>query len=435
MHRDPQALGIYVHFPFCLHKCRYCDFFSIGTDQIGYGRDLPEHELQSYVLGIREEFTARTQATTFGTFRKLNTIYFGGGTASMLPASLIAELLALFAERFTINADCEITLEGNPENFTPDYLDELHAIGITRVNAGIQTFSEQQLQRVGRLYDRARYERIVADLSQSRFEHIGVDLMYGFPEQTEQDFRYDLERVLSGRFDHLSLYSLTAEPGTPFAADVTAGKERGPQTDVQELIFGELPDLMSARGFSIYEVSNYARPGAMCRHNLRYWLYEPYLALGPGAHGFDGHQRYANARHVARWRADPTGAPFEEHQPASDIALNLLRIACPVSEHLVTEVLQENGLGAALPLATALLEGWVRDGLAVWSPAVHARGESGAPNNAWTGTAGQVASARPAQRFFQWTTEGLLSLDRQVLRLAEILGDPVAQGVGESRST
>ena len=396
MHRNPDALGIYVHFPYCIHKCRYCDFFSVGMDTLGGGKVPHDSDLEAFALGIVREFETRTAGSgPFARYRDVNSVYFGGGTASLLSADVVGRLLELFRSRFRITEVCEVTLEGNPENFTDEYLSQLSGLGITRVNAGVQTFEPKHLARVGRYYDQDRYSTIMEALSRSSIPTVGVDLMYGFPEQTAEEFRRDLARVLEHRIDHLSVYSLTAEPGTPFAADIDLGRESGPEEGLQEVIFRELPGLLRQSGFAQYEVSNFARPGHECRHNLRYWLYEPYLGLGPGAHGFTGTERYANARHVARWQAAPAAAATEAHRPQTDIPLNVLRLTQPFPLDLPDELVFE-ATGGSGRRVRPFLENLVRTG------------------------AGRLTDTGA----FQWTLRGLLQLDQHVLALSELLSSP-----------
>ena len=422
MHRNPDLLGIYVHFPYCIHKCRYCDFFSVGMDTLGWGKEPQENDLAAYCEGVLGEFAARTSHDgAFARFSEVNTVYFGGGTASLLPPAMLARLLETFRDRFVFTDDCEVTLEGNPENFTAAYLGELALIGVTRVNSGVQTFQPKHLERVGRYYDAEKYASIMEVLSESAIQSVGVDLMYGFPGQRPEEFRADLSRVLEHRIDHLSIYSLTAEPGTAFASDIELGRETAPDEDLQELLFGELPPYLETQGFAQYEVSNYARAGRECRHNLRYWLYEPYLGLGPGAHGFTGQARYANARHVGRWQEAPAAASHEGHRLASDLPLSILRIALPFDLELPDRILQE---AEAPPpaLVRPFLEDLVRSGA---GRLVEARLLAGPCAVAAHSGVGRLARENQTPQApipgFQWTMDGLLHLDAHVLALAELL--------------
>lgn len=331
--RRPDSLGIYIHFPYCLQKCHYCDFYSVPLDG--------EAPIRAFLTGIEQEWQARFP--DFERFSAVDSVFFGGGTSSLLPAWALRQMLDLFQERFSFSPDCEITLEGNPENLTEQYLEELAQIGITRINAGIQTFSERHLRSMNRFFDAARYADILDILCRSPFRSRGVDLIYGFPGQTFDEFMTDLHRVATVGLEHLSVYSLTEEAGTGYATRVRDGSMPSPDEALQERVFETLPSVMSDYGYTLYEISNYAKPGFECRHNLRYWLYEPYMGLGPGAHGFDGRFRYGNVRNIDRWSARPAAATKTEHEVEIDLPLNLFRLTIPFRPSWMKRILKENG--------------------------------------------------------------------------------------------
>ncbi len=365
--RRPDRGGLYVHFPFCIQKCDYCDFYSLALER---GRTVSPDFLIAFRKALAVELAGRLEA--FRARGPLNTVYFGGGTSSLLPADWIADFLDLVRSYGLLSPngdEIEITLEGNPENFTPATLDGLALAGVTRVNTGIQTFQGRALESMNRFFDPERYASVLGDLDASRIPHVGADLIYGLPGQSEEDFFGDLERLLATRVDHIALYSLTVEAGTPYAKKVQAGGS-APDEDAQERVFAALPDLLRARGLFQYEISNYARPGATCRHNLRYWYYESYMGLGPGAHGFDGRMRYGNPRNLEKWLVNPLGAALEPHDPLADIALNLLRLTLPVPRDFVRAIWAERAEldpGERERLAGLFLEQmdrWVQAGLA-----------------------------------------------------------------------
>lgn len=330
--RRPDSLGIYVHFPYCLQKCHYCDFFSVPLQG-----ELP---VQAFLHSIEQEWDIRV--SHFSRFSTVDSVFFGGGTASLLPAKALKQMLDLFRTAFTLSADCEITLEGNPENLTPQYLEELLHIGINRINAGIQTFSGKYLNAMNRFFDKERYQNILHNLSLFPFRSRGVDLIYGFPGQTFEEFLSDLDRITEVQLEHLSVYSLTEEAGTPYATRIRDGLMKAPDEELQEQIFTLLPELLAEKGYTMYEVSNYARPGYECRHNMRYWLYQPYMGLGPGAHGFDGTFRYGNPRNIDRWQANPGQAARSPHNVDIDVPLNLFRLAIPFRPSWMKDLLEEN---------------------------------------------------------------------------------------------
>lgn len=399
--RRADRAGLYIHFPYCVQKCDYCDFYSLsleGEKKVG------AEFFERFRRGLVREFQGRVAA--FRT-RPIDTVYFGGGTGSMLPAEFIAGLLAFFRDEglFPANSQesVEITLEGNPEHFTPDYLRDLHRAGVTRVNTGIQTFERRALEAMNRYFDAERYDRILADLGASPIEHLGADLIYGLPGQSEASFYRDLDALLATRLDHLSLYSLTAEAGTRYAAKLQTGRATPPDEEAQTAIFCALPAYLAERGFAQYEISNFARPGATCRHNLRYWYYEPYLALGPGAHGFDGLRRYGNARNLEKWLADPLHAAPVPHEPTADVALNLLRLTAPIPRDFIDEIwseMPELSTQESRAYAGAFhrqLAAWVEQGLAEWTRATATTGEE--------------------QAAFRWREAGLLQLDDRIFEM------------------
>lgn len=338
--RCGDTLGIYIHYPFCVEKCDYCDFYSLPSGR--YDSDLRGET--KYLKALEAEFHHRLQH--FRKYDTVDSIYFGGGTASLLSSKTVAKILKLIAGEYAIHESCEITLEGNPEQLTPGYLDELKNSGINRINAGIQTFHEKYLTHMGRYHNPKRYERILEDLASISIRRWGVDLIYGFPGQMESEFLDDLQKVLNSNPSHISLYALTAEAGTPYTRKIDQNYSFPPEEELQHKIFCELPDLMKEANYNHYEISNYAKPGEESRHNLRYWLYEPCMGLGPSAHGFDGAYRYGNERDVIRWLSDPASAERMSHEPAQDIPIGLLRITdeIPVSvvEGIIREQFSEN---------------------------------------------------------------------------------------------
>lgn len=327
--RRPDRLGIYLHYPVCLHKCDYCDFFSLPK---------PHAQLSdsAFVDALRSETDARR--TQFAAFREVDSVFFGGGTPSLLDPSSIAGIVDFLRSRFLFTEDCEISIEANPENLTPASLDELHRAGVNRISVGIQSFSSRSLRAVRRLHDPARYADMLQTLADSPIRNRGVDLIFGLPEQ---DFAADLHRVIAARLEHLSLYSLTVEEDTPLARRVETGELSTPDESRQAEILLQLPAVLERHGYHRYEISNYALPGRACRHNLRYWLYEPYMGLGPSAHGFTGTQRYANPPDIALWLRAPGEGATEHHSPWIDAPLNLFRLTVPFPHAWLVDILGE----------------------------------------------------------------------------------------------
>ncbi|MBI38389.1 MAG: hypothetical protein CMF59_02225 [Leptospiraceae bacterium] len=385
--------GIYLHFPYCLQKCHYCDFYSVGLDELGSG-DFSSR-LNQYEQALHQELEVRVQDPLIQN-QHFDSIYFGGGTSSLMPPEMIHRILMALRANFSIDSEAEITLEGNPENLIPDYLQSLHELGINRVNSGLQTYNAAFLKDMNRFYETERYEALLDALTSCAIPSVGVDLIYGFHKQTYEDFRRDLNTVLRSDIQHLSVYSLTVEPETRYARHIVRGTQGSPNQELQEEIFGRLPEDLAARGLYQYEISNYAKPDEICKHNWKYWDYRPYLGLGPGAHGFNGKHRYANPRNLNAWTASPGNAQTrEEHNAIIDLFLNFFRITLPVSLDRVREVWHE--------------ETW----------------ENGLRNRRWTAMMHELRRMQSAGlceldgEIFQWTSQGIALLDSHIEQLIE----------------
>lgn len=399
--------GIYLHFPYCLQKCHYCDFYSVGLDELGQ-QDF-QHRLELYEKALFAELESRSRNDLFCQ-QSFDTVYFGGGTSSLMPPEMIHRILSKIRHQLDLDPTAEITLEGNPENLVSDYLQSLHEIGINRVNSGLQTYNATFLKDMNRFYETERYSALLDCLVNSPIPSVGVDLIYGFHGQTYQDFLRDLDRIIQYPIQHLSVYSLTVEPETRYARNIRRGAQKAPEEDLQGMVFRHLPDYLAEPGFDQYEVSNFGKQGAFCKHNWKYWQYRPYLGLGPGAHGFNGRKRYANPRNLNAWTANPQGNPteMEDHDPVIDLFLNLFRITVPINLDRVREVWTEaqwpgNEAENRFQLLLESLEH------------IQAKGE------------GQLHRSASALHF-QWTMDGLLQLDSNVEYL-------VSQVLEESATT
>jgi putative oxygen-independent coproporphyrinogen III oxidase len=292
---DPSAFSVYVHWPFCLSKCPYCDFNSHvrhgGIDEARF-------------IGA---FCAEIAATAKRTgHRTVSTIFFGGGTPSLMAPATAAAILDAVAKHWTIAPGAEITLEANPTSVEATRFGGYRAAGINRVSLGVQALDDAALSALGRQHTAQEALDAVA-IARKQFERYSFDLIYARPGQTPQHWRAELLRALSEAAEHLSLYQLTIEPDTPFAALHSVGKLVIPDADSARTLYDVTQEVCAAHGLPAYEISNHARPGAECRHNLTYWRYHEYAGIGPGAHGrlqVDG-RRYATAgeRQPEAWLA------------------------------------------------------------------------------------------------------------------------------------
>jgi len=265
--RQPPPLSLYVHVPWCLRKCPYCDFNSHQADSI------PEAQ---YVAALIADLQS---ALPLIWGRPLVSVFFGGGTPSLLSVAAIDDLLAAFRALAMLSPEAEITLEANPGAVEADKFAGFRAAGVNRLSLGVQSFDDGHLKALGRVHDGTGAKRAAA-LAAERFEHFNLDLMYGLPGQTLAQALRDIAAARAFAPPHLSCYQLTLEPNTPFAAFPPALPEADLCADMQEAIEARLAD----DGYRNYEISAFARPGQQCRHNLNYWQFGDYLGIGAGAH-------------------------------------------------------------------------------------------------------------------------------------------------------
>jgi oxygen-independent coproporphyrinogen-3 oxidase len=277
------AFGVYIHWPFCLSKCPYCDFNS-------HVRHAAIDEAR-FVRAFCAEISA-TAARTPG--RTVSTIFFGGGTPSLMQPSTVGAILDAVGRHWRIAHGAEVTLEANPTSVEATRFAGYRAAGVNRVSLGVQSLDDGALKALGRMHT-AREALDAVAIARAAFERYSFDLIYARPGQTPQTWQAELERAIAEAAEHLSLYQLTIEADTPFAALHAAGKLAVPDDDAARILYDLTREVCAAAGLPAYEVSNHARPGAECRHNLVYWRYHEYAGIGPGAHGrLDiGGRRYA----------------------------------------------------------------------------------------------------------------------------------------------
>jgi putative oxygen-independent coproporphyrinogen III oxidase len=279
---DKQAFGVYIHWPFCLSKCPYCDFNShvrhAAIDEARFAR--------AFAAEI-----AMTAERAPG--RIVSSIFFGGGTPSLMQPQTVAAVLDGIAQHWTVAADAEITLEANPTSVEATRFRGYRSAGINRVSLGVQALDDRALAELGRTHS-AREALDAVAVARANFERFSFDLIYARPGQTPRQWANELERALAAAGEHLSLYQLTIEHDTPFAALQAAGKVKTPDEDTARALYDTTQEICANHGMPAYEISNHARPGAECRHNLIYWRAHEYAGVGPGAHGrldIDGERR------------------------------------------------------------------------------------------------------------------------------------------------
>ena len=289
------AKSIYIHIPFCVRKCLYCDFTSYSGQ---------EGVFSEYVEALKSE--VGLYATRFpGT--SISTVYFGGGTPNVLADAQLADVMKEVARGFDFERDAEVTVEANPGVRTGEdgrrTFDYLHSHRFNRLSLGIQSFHDDELALLGRLHTAQEAVRAFESARQSGFENISIDLMYGIPGQTLDSWLSTLDSALQLGSEHISLYSLTVEEGTPFFALQNAGRLELPGDDAEADMYEAAIAALTGAGYVHYEVSNFARPGFECRHNMTYWRNEPYFGFGAGAVGYLGGSRMANTRDVGEYIA------------------------------------------------------------------------------------------------------------------------------------
>ena len=287
------GFGIYVHWPFCAAKCPYCDFNSHVQEII---------EEKQWVNAYLRELDRLFQ--TIGT-RPLKTVFFGGGTPSLMSPDLVDQILSKIFSLWPRSNALEVSLEANPTSVEGGRFKGYQQAGVNRISLGVQALNDADLKRLGRLHS-VKEARLAFDISRSTFDRVSFDLIYARQNQTLSDWRFELQQALSMAVDHVSLYQLTIEQGTAFGDRYAIGKLSGlPNEDLGADLFEATQEICSKFGFPAYEISNHAKPGAECQHNMVYWRYGDYAGIGPGAHGrltING-QRHATAafRNPSDW--------------------------------------------------------------------------------------------------------------------------------------
>jgi oxygen-independent coproporphyrinogen-3 oxidase len=327
------AFGVYLHWPFCLSKCPYCDFNShvrhAAIDETRY--------IQAFAAEI-----AATAARVPG--RTVSTIFFGGGTPSLMQPSTVAAILDEVARHWTVSHDAEVTLEANPTSVEATRFRGYRTAGVNRVSLGVQALDDAALTQLGRLHTAEEALAAIA-IARKIFQRYSFDLIYARPQQTTAAWAAELSRAIDEAAEHLSLYQLTIEPDTPFAALHAAGKLIVPNDDRARDLYDVTQETCAARGLPAYEISNHARPGAECRHNLVYWRGQEYAGVGPGAHGrldING-RRHATAteKRPEAWLAQVEFAghglvvdePLTSEERADEFLLMGLRLAEGIDPH------------------------------------------------------------------------------------------------------
>jgi putative oxygen-independent coproporphyrinogen III oxidase len=290
-----RGFGVYVHVPFCASRCGYCDFNTYTAAELGAG--VTHESYPDLVLG---ELKLAATVLAAAAPPRVETVFFGGGTPSLLSTDALARILAAIDDAWGLAPGAEVTIEANPESVDLTYLRRLHAAGFTRISLGMQSAAGHVLAVLDRQHTPGRAVQAAAQAREAGFAHVNLDLIYGTPGERPEDFAASLAAVIEAGVDHVSAYALTVEDGTAMAAKVRRGQLAAPDDDEAADRYLTAEAVLSGAGFHWYEVSNWSRsPGARCRHNLGYWTGGDWWGLGPGAHSHVGGVRWWNVRHPA----------------------------------------------------------------------------------------------------------------------------------------
>lgn len=361
--------GLYLHVPFCLRKCPYCDFFSSVA---------PAEQIATYPELLVKHLAFAAAGGWQGPF---NSVYFGGGTPSLLPPAAIEVILQAVDRHFGLTNQAEITLEANPGTVTRQSLGGYRATGVNRLSLGLQSCNPRHLKRLGRLHDRESGFAVVDLARAAGFDNLSLDLMFALPGQTADELADEVQSYLALAPEHLSCYGLTAEAGTPLGGEVAVGTVVLPDEDFYAQAFLTLHDRLTSAGYRHYEIANYSQPGRECRHNLGYWERRPCLGVGAGAHSLHGAgwgSRWAvpaeleGYQRALQGRQEPAVCleTFDRDGALSETIYLALRTAQGVADNDLRQAFG-CGLAEAFPAAVAASTAWLasRDGRWSLSPA------------------------------------------------------------------
>ena len=287
-------LSFYVHIPYCIKRCGYCDFNTYTPSELQDGATL-EIVSNDYIDAVLCELDAAPKDV-------VPTIFFGGGTPSLLPAHDLGRVIAAIKARNGLTADCEITLEANPDSVTAEKLAEYLQVGFNRISFGMQSAKPHVLAALDRTHNPANVEKAITMARAAGFQSISVDLIYGTPGESLQDWQDTVEAALSLDIDHISAYALIVETGTKLAAQIKRGDLTMPNDDLMADMYLLVDQMCEAKGLTWYELSNWSKPGHQCRHNIAYWENKNWWGLGPGAHSHIDARRFWNVKHPTTYK-------------------------------------------------------------------------------------------------------------------------------------
>ena len=324
------VLSFYVHIPYCIKRCGYCDFNTYTPSELQDGATL-EIVSNDYIDAVLRELESAPKD-------QVPTIFFGGGTPSLLPAHDLGRVITAIKARNGLTADCEITLEANPDSVTQEKLSAYLAAGFNRVSFGMQSAQPHVLAVLDRTHNPANVKRAVDMARAAGFESISVDLIYGTPGESLEDWRSTVTEALSLDIDHISAYALIVETGTKLAAQIKRGELTMPNDDLMADMYLLVDQMCNDAGLNWYELSNWAKPGKECLHNIAYWKSANWWGLGPGAHSHVDRKRFWNVKHPTAYKQKL----FAGESPIAD------------SEDLTAEQLRDESIMLAIRMRTGL---------------------------------------------------------------------------------
>ncbi len=294
--------ALYIHIPFCEKRCLYCDFYTVaGVDE----------RIPDYVLALQREIALRAEEN-FWQRQQFETIFFGGGTPSLLAPAQLAEILETCFARFNFSSALEITLETNPGTIDNAQLARYRTIGVNRLSLGVQSFDEDELQLLDRIHSPEQAKAAVLAARYAGFNNVSIDLIFALPNQTQKRWRENLQQAVELSPNHISAYNLTIETGTPLDFAIRKGKI-SPLTEEEEReMYDFTMNFLAQHGYRQYEISNFAQPGYEARHNIKYWDGSAYLGLGASAHSFDGRRRFWNVANLRKYLESISGGALAE---------------------------------------------------------------------------------------------------------------------------
>lgn len=342
--------GIYLHIPFCKRRCIYCDFFSTTKND----------KKNTYVQALSKELELRKD---YLDGEIIDTIYFGGGTPSQLEEKDFIQLFETIYKIYTVNPEAEITIEANPDDLTPEYIAMLRTLPFNRLSMGIQTFKEDTLRLLHRRHTAAQAQQAYQHCREAGFQNISVDLMYGLPGETLEDWQKDLQTALQMHPEHISAYHLIYEEGTPLWNLKEAHQVEETDEDLSVSLFKELIHTLKSNGYEHYEISNFCRPGFHSRHNSSYWTGKKYLGCGPSAHSYDGTSRQWNVASLSQYiQGIQEGTPYQEKEELdlytryNDFIITRLRTVYGIPTHILKETFGETLFDYCMRMASPHLK-------------------------------------------------------------------------------